>query len=243
MALVSAPAFAADMPETFAEAAVAVPSFSWNGAYVGVFAGAGFTGKDVRVTDRDGYQTGAARSFGYKIDDGFTGGVTLGYNVQLDNSPLVFGVEGELGYIDLAGKRTDPASIGGDTRSRAEFDEFYATLTGRVGFAFERFLVFGKAGVAYLDTSARYRDSCDVLACGGGLISARKSGDEFHFTAGGGLEYAFTDQISVKGEYTYINTGETLNASGDFAGSSFRFGTRIPDIHIVKAGLNYRFNW
>lgn len=232
---------AADLPEQIIEP-VSVPSFSWSGAYIGVFAGAALPSERVRVRDRDGYN--AVGAFGYKIDDSFTGGLTLGYNHQLDNSPIVFGLEGELGYLDLNGKRRDPAGPGGDSTSRVKSDKFYATLSGRVGFAFDRFLVFGKAGVAYVDKKASFRDNCSIGACGPLTINASKSGDDFTWTVGGGVEYAVTDNISVKGEYTYIATGETLNVRGvDSAAVSRRFSTRIPDTHIVKAGVNYRFNW
>lgn len=245
LALLGAPAMAADLPEAVIEQAVAVPSFSWTGAYVGVFAGYAFAQGDVRVLDRDGYQTGFSRRFGYDFDDGFTGGLTLGYNYQFDGSPVVLGIEGELGYLGLDGSGRDPLGPGGDSRSKAEFEDFYATLTGRIGFAFDQFLVFGKAGVAYVDPKVSYRDNCAVaLGCGPLTVNARGNGEEFHLTVGAGLEYAVTENVSVKAEYTYIASGQVVSARGvDSLGFTRRFGTEVPDLHIVKAGLNYRFNW
>lgn len=241
-AFAGAPALAADLPAEAIAEAVAVPSFSWTGGYVGVFAGVGFASESFRIRDVDGYNGfGSYRS---KADAGFTGGLTLGYNYQFEGSPAVIGLEGELGYLNLGAKRRDPGGPGGDTRFKGEWDEFYGTLNGRLGFAFDRFLVYGKAGVAYLDTKAKVSDGCDVFPCGPLTVSASKGGDEWHWTVGGGIEVALTDQISIKGEYTYIATGDTLRVRGtDSAGIDRTFRTKVPDVHIVKAGLNYRFNW
>ena len=60
------------------------------------------------------------------------------------------------------------------------------------------------------------------------------------WTVGGGLEYMFAPNWSVKGEYQYYNFGNTNFATGPapLVGSRFR-----DDEHTVKVGVNYRFGW
>jgi outer membrane immunogenic protein len=70
------------------------------------------------------------------------------------------------------------------------------------------------------------------------------------WTAGGGLEYAIWQNISVKAEYLYVNLGKgnpvdvvTVAAGGvpGQAPSSFTAGYSTVDFHVVRMGLNYKF--
>ena len=78
--------------------------YNWNGFYVGAHAG-GVWG-DVNVTDdiTDGVPPGPFR---YSVS-GFFGGGTAGYNFEIDN--IVFGIEGDLEFIDPNGRELIPSS-------------------------------------------------------------------------------------------------------------------------------------
>jgi outer membrane immunogenic protein len=65
------------------------------------------------------------------------------------------------------------------------------------------------------------------------------------WTAGGGIEYAFLNNWSVKVEYLYYNLGRTMGTivypySPDF---STLTGVTRHNGNIVRAGLNYNFSW
>lgn len=197
------PAAAADLPITPAPdiAPPPVAAFDWTGPYVGAHFG--------YVTGD--YDTSAGTTDG----DGFVGGGTIGYNRQFDR--FVIGAEGDLGYIGADGDDLLPAvdAKGG----------LYGTLRARGGIAFNRALVYGTGGLAFMNA--------EITQAGIGSDDATHLG----WTAGGGIEVAITDALSVKGEYLYMDFdnesyfGGTANAiNADFDGS------------VIRGGVNYRFN-
>ncbi|GLK78715.1 outer membrane protein [Methylopila turkensis] len=190
-------AMAADLP-AYEEPAVAiapVPSFTWTGPYIGVQAGYGW-GSAAR-TDKDGFTVG-----GY-----------AGYNYQFDNSPVVIGIETDFNYSDADGSRR---------RARTASDWNGATRA-RVGYAFDRFLVYGAAGVAYADRELRVR----------GL--GRDTKTAVGWTVGGGLEYAAAENVSVRAEYRYNDYGKDRFSIGNGIRSEYTE-------HRVMGGVAYKFN-
>ena len=186
-------AMAADLPAYEAPApVVAVPSFTWTGPYIGVQAG---------------YSWGSAARAN---KDGFLVGGYAGYNVQLDNSPVVLGIETDFNYADIDGRHG---------RARVDSDWNGATRA-RVGYAFDRFLVYAAGGVAYADRNLRIR--------GSGSDSKTALG----WTVGGGVEYAATDDVAVRAEYRY----------NDYGKDRFNIGGRSEYTdHSVRVGVAYKF--
>jgi outer membrane immunogenic protein len=102
-------------------------------------------------------------------------------------------------------------------------------LTGRVGLAFDRWLVYGKGGVAW--SGDRY--STNRYTFPG---SVEISDTRWGWTAGAGVEYAFAPQWSAKLEYNFMDFGTRTY--------SFAPGTTTDidqQIHAVKLGVNYKF--
>lgn len=246
--LAGAPAFAADLPEAIAET-VAVPSFSWTGAYVGVNAGYGFAGGGALRAGPGTANAVAAFASGsspsrFSLDpNGFLGGLQVGYNYQFDNSPFVIGVEADIQYSDIDDRITRRTSVVGfaDNISRASTDmDWFGTVRARVGFTpVDRALVYVTGGLAYGDVDVRYSTAYPAL---GQLLRGKSSGTEVGWTVGGGLEYAVTDNWTVKGEYLYYDLGtvkfSTRNPVGIAAAARARADL---DGHIVRIGLNYKF--
>lgn len=247
-------ATAADLPAYEAAPLVSVPSFSWTGFYIGATAGYVFGDRDITTRGKDPLTVGNVanrlRPPSIGIDgEGFTVGATVGYNVQLDNSPVVFGVEADLSYTDISetARYSVPPLVGAGAinSSFKQEMELFGTVRGRLGYAFGQFLVYGTGGLAYGDvkTSARFFNN----TAGGGALgfSDSKSGVEFGYTVGGGVEYAVTENISVKGEYLYYDLGDTkLNVNRTAAAPVGQTGYRSKfenDGHIVRAGINYKF--
>jgi len=87
-----------------------------------------------------------------------------------------------------------------------------------------------------------FSDNGETLVNGGGVpvAFAFDSGHSNGYTVGAGLEYLFTQNWSAKVEYQYYNFG---NSSFTAPVALAPFGSFRTDDHVVKVGLNYRFNW
>ena len=214
---------AADIPRPAYKAPAFTPEpiFTWSGFYVGVHGGYGwnnYTGDDPVA----GSSTGQAK--------GWLGGLQLGYNYQL--GAFVLGVEGDFSFADV--KWTESASFGGGTIDGTLKSDYYATAAARLGYAFDRFLVYGKGGVAFT------RDKYDITVSTGG--SASGNFNRTGWMLGAGLEYAFWDNWSAKVEYNYMHFAgidEALDTSGGLTSTTANVSLNS---QLVKVGLNYRFN-
>ncbi|MGH6771098.1 MAG: outer membrane protein [Xanthobacteraceae bacterium] len=218
---------------------------SWAGPYVGIFAGYGWDRAD--ATAPFDANTGFFYNFTgapYRADvDGFFGGGTLGINWQ--SGSLVFGFEGELGYLGLKGSAIDPNGIlfgTPDTVTRFKSD-LYGAAYGRLGVAAGNALFYGKGGVAFLKSEASTIDPCVAppASCGTGTLTMTGSKTLVGWSGGGGVEWMFGPQWSLKTEYAYfdfgkINTGGPSNAAGEFYRQSIDV-----TVHTAKAGINYRW--
>lgn len=193
-------AMAADLPayEPPSEAIVAVPSFTWTGPYIGAQAGYSFGN--------------ASRG----NPDGLVVGGYLGYNYQFDNSPVVVGIETDFNYTDVDGRNKG-------ARGGRNSTDWAGATRARIGYAFDRFLVYGAAGVAYADR--------DLKVNGLGKNDKTAVG----YTVGGGVEYAATDNLAVRAEYRYTDYGsDKFNLNGNTVKSSY-------DEHRIMGGVAYKF--
>jgi outer membrane immunogenic protein len=199
---------------------------SWTGFYAGVHAG-GASG-DLKVTNLDHY-TGVAK-FTNSTDGAFGGG-TFGLNLQRGN--FVFGIEVDLGDMDLSNTKIQPGSPGGDTKSRIS-GGFYGDLTARLGYTTGAALLYAKGGFAAYNGHVEVFDNCNTGACGGALNQSNK-GSLDGWTVGGGIEYMINPSWSIKAEYLHFDFGhETVT----FVASPFSWKNELT-LDSVKAGVNY----
>lgn len=151
---------------------------------------------------------GALLSAGRLEGSGALGGVAGGYAVQFDH--LVVGAEGDLSFGGLDARR-----LGG----RYEVEAFGA-IRARIGYAFDRFVAFGTAGVAF--ASAEFARAGE-----------RDREIQVGWTVGGGIEVAITGALSARAEYLYVDLDRSgLEAGGVGLGASGG---------LARLGLNYRF--
>lgn len=260
LTLVAGSASAADlrMPVK-APAAVVAQTFDWSGFYFGGFVGGAWADRNEAATELAStggafpagtfYNAPFGAPYGYGLNGSFMGGITLGYNWQMPGSGLVLGLEGEGGFLRVRSRVIDPNSLafGSDTLDTTRIGNAYGVIAGRLGFAWDRVLIYGKGGVAFVGKHTDVTDTCTVAPCGGGTVAAVRDTTQTTWAAGGGLEWALTNNWSVKAEYLYLATRETYNVCGaggaGAAGSTFCSVHTDPGIHTAKLGLNYRFNW
>ncbi len=198
---------------------IAAPAyFTWQGAYIGAHVGYAWT--DIDVTDVDGYYNGASWSF--DADDWIYGG-QIGYNWQRGN--LVIGLEADLGYFGLDGAANDPTEP--DLKVSAD-GGLYGTLTGRLGYAMNRTLLYVKGGAAFINADLTVRDDFVKVASEDKTL--------WGYTIGAGVEHAIDPNWTVKVEYLYFDFEDATVRTVD----DFRWDADL-DAHTVKLGVNYKF--
>ena len=217
-------AWAADLPVPPAPAPVAPVSsapeaiYSWTGFYIGGDLGAGLgysSWSDPFSGGQDRFNTGA----------GFLGGGGVGANYQWKR--LVVGVEGDWNWTRLNGSGTD--SLGNSISTNTQWT---STVTGRIGAAFDRLLIYGKGGAAFARDQSSFTD-----------LAGNSAGDAFTrtgWTAGLGLEYGITRNWSAKIEYDYLAFGSQPLNFATATPTTFSSSGRL-DVQEVKAGINFRF--
>jgi len=214
-ALLSAPlaAQAADLPApTYkAPAYVAPAAPTWSGFYIGINGGYAFGDADISNSFGD---------FTTDSQDGWLIGATLGYNYQTGR--WVWGIEGDIDYALIDGETSNTLACPAGT-CEVE-NNWFATVRGRVGYAFGRWMPYITGGGAFAGSK---------VTVGGTSSSDTATG----WTIGAGVEYAFLGPWSAKIEYLYADLGKTTCGAATCGVS-----TEIePKINIVRAGINYRF--
>ena len=258
-------AAAADLPGRKAPPAafVPVPSFTWTGFYVGAHAGYGWGDSDVTLAGV-GYTVlpvdVALGTLPRKVSleqDGFVGGVQAGYNMQF--GAFVGGVEADISWTDVQGdaqysapdlflfNAAPPPFRNAMTNTVMRSDlEWFGTLRARAGLPVDRALFFVTAGLAVGDVNNTFSINIPLAPPPLGPYNSpkwHKSGTEWGWTAGAGVEYALTNNITVKAEYLYydledhkIHGTDVPNFGSEFIDYKFKNNG-----NIVRGGVNYRF--
>jgi outer membrane immunogenic protein len=246
-------AAAADLPVRVPAAvpAAAPVVVNWTGFYVGANVGYTWGQADARYTGNPAFVGGPVAvglaPAGFALDtSGVIGGGQLGYNFQFGQ--WVLGAEADFQAI---GQRNNGVTFfgavgpAGLTSSASASVDWLATVRGRAGFAFDNFLLYGTGGVAFGDVNA------SGAIVGSGLLGGTAWGGSYSetrvgWTAGAGVEYAFSPNISFKLEYLYYDLGavdvSVAPANGFTAATGIAaFQRHEFDGHIVRAGVNFRF--
>lgn len=214
--LAAGAASAADLPSRKGPVAAPYypPVFTWTGFYVGVNAGYAWGQID---------STGlGVLNNGFDDPDGFTGGGQIGYNYQIGQ--WVIGAEADFQGADLKATAFDVAS---GFRASNEIN-WYGTVRARVGYAFDRFLPYVTGGFAYGQVKNKLS---------GPLFTLSDDNTQYGWTLGAGLEYAFTNNLTAKIEYLYVDLDkESLTVPGGTFTSNVE-----TKFSVVRAGLNYKF--
>ena len=203
--LLTVSAFAADLGIPLAQPQVVIPPFTWTSCYAGVQAGGGWGKKN--LTDTVGILSNPAIvPGGFSSANLDVSGYMLGGQVGCDYQfapTWVVGIEGAAlgGNISKTTNFATTVSVpGDDTASFRSTTDFLASITGRIGYAFDRWLVYGKGGVAFVGDRYHVED-----VDGNFFFDATEN--RIGWTAGAGVEWAFTPEWSVKLEYDYYGFG------------------------------------
>ena len=233
--LMGGAATAADLPigvPVSTPAIVAPPT--WAGPYVGLNVGGRWLNDRISTTT---LPSGSAFS-GTLNSWGAMSGLQAGYNWQFGN--VVAGIEADANIL-AAGSTLTNSALG--ITDSINSPGFLLTVRPRLGWAFDhRALVYGTAGYAF--ETVQVHDSVNF----GGPTTALSDviGRLSGWTAGGGLEYAFSRGVSAKIEYLYVGLGTisslVVPAAGAPSFASVNVAHKLSD-NIVRVGANFHFGY
>ena len=214
-------ASAADMPTKAPMAPVAVP-FNWTGFYVGAVGSYGWAN-----AEHCSVVVPCAPGFPVTNMKGWLGGATVGFNYQFNN--IVFGVEGDWSGGRLSGSSPSTAGYGCAGTCDNEIRSV-ATLRGRLGLAWNQFLIYGTAGGAWERLQASL----------GSPVLVSTTTTKSNFVWGAGAEYAFTKNLSAKVEYLRTTKlGTFVYDTVPVCGAICTLETK--ELSLLRFGLNWRF--
>jgi outer membrane immunogenic protein len=225
----SLPSSGKEMKEVMTAPAPECPN--WGGFYIGAFGGYKFSNVDVRTImtgdwvatgDLDRIDIEQRGSKNLDNDGGDVGGL-LGYNFLV--SHWVFGLEVAGGKMFARDSHNSGIFFGrgpgGEFSISTSFDTDYLVTAGaRIGYTFCRWLPYVTGGAA--GGNLNFRQLISSSSGNGGAFyrqGGSSSDDNIGWMVGGGLEYAITNHWRARGQYQYIDLGDTsFNSSGAAAG-------------------------
>jgi outer membrane immunogenic protein len=237
----TASAFAADLPAPALIPSSAYPPAVYNltGFYVGGNLGAGWSGLSDANTN---FSDMLGSTFSAGTDAQFLGGAPVGVNYQFANG-IVVGAEAVFDWASNSQNAivtaTDPtgtvaANIG---LSNARW---LTTVSGRLGYARDRVLLYAKGGVAsgWQQTTPQF-----LLRARRRALVASATPRVRAIPPASESSGLFSGNWSVRGEYAYIGlpnqTSTVAPVAPTFGGDVITFSNR--NISIVTGGINYKF--
>ena len=210
------------------------PPYNWTGAYAGGFVGAIGGNADWSYQSVPPFSNGVNTSTSLA---GILAGGTFGYNLQTGS--WVTGVEADLGWTNAGGGKSAPCPSGFLFTCEASMN-WLSTVTGRLGYAFNRLMVYGKGGLAIgeMTASSVFNPrtlNLDASQTAPAATAFSASDTAVGWTIGGGFEFALAQNWSAKAELMYFDLGQKtyqLDAPVNIARSG-AFG---------RIGVNYHFN-
>ncbi len=201
---------------------------NWTGCYIGGNVGYGRARNEYGIDP-----AGPALAIPDQTLNGIVGGGQIGCDYQFD--PFVVGIQGTFDWTSMDGtgdpflfSKSNPGTV------KAQVP-WIATLTGRVGYAFQpSLLVYVKGGAAWARTELNMFTNSGLFA----NADVTRTG----WTVGGGLEWMFAPNWSVFVEYNHLDFDNRSLTFTSVGGATFpiKFGQNID---LVQLGVNYRFNW
>jgi outer membrane receptor protein involved in Fe transport/opacity protein-like surface antigen len=245
--------FFAGLSKKFGEASAAPPAFlpgqvlspiykappaacNWTGVYVGGNFGGAWSALSAK-----NFSDTLGSSFNGATNLQAVGGGQIGVNYQFWDR-VVVGAEAMFDWLP-GGQispitATDPTGTVSANITNAS-EHSLATATGRLGYAWDRVLVYAKGGGAWVGNTS---PAISVAGVPASFASVGKT-DNFGYTAGFGLEWAFAGNWSLRAEYDYVGLPAQ---SYTVAAATPTFGRDVitvsnRNLSIATAAINYKF--
>jgi outer membrane immunogenic protein len=238
------------------------PVQTWTGFYGGINGGYGWSADSssiyalaVAAINRI-HAEAISPTTRFDKDGGFGGG-QIGYNFQIDR--FVLGVETDFEGGDIHGRGAAFAEAGATggrgggpfasaSVSKESSLDWFGTVRGRLGYTYDRALIYVTGGFAYGGVGGRASATLDDAVGGVHTFTGTPSATRTGYVLGGGLEYSLTPAWSLKAEYQYIDLGDSHGfvffqdnaGAGNLAKGIFDISQKYD---TVRLGLNYHLHY
>ncbi len=250
-ALIATSALAADLPVPASAPAYQPPPYRvppvevWNSCYVGATAG----GVEARsnfawAPNPPGFPVSgadlAAAGTGNGTTAGFTGGGEVGCNYQ--TGMFLLGGEADIEYTGINVTRNVVSPIFGVPISESTTSNWLNTYRGRLGIASGVWLFYATGGLAL----GQFNIADTATFAGTGTVNTiTTTNTKLGWTVGGGAEWMFAPQWSLKAEYLYVDLGSetatSVNNNPALFPSSSIIHTHSLTENIGRVGVNFHF--
>ncbi len=236
------------------------PVYNWTGFYLGGNVGYGWSHSDYTndiTATLNGIQRSVTNS-GSMNGQGALGGGQIGFNYQFLGN-WVAGIEADIDAAHIASSTSACFTGVGPLTSavcgtRDTDIKDFGTVRGRLGYAFNNWLVYGTGGWAWGHGNNTTQITCLGAQCPGtsavpvaspgpASVDVNPSG----WAAGGGLEWAFLPNWTLRAEYLHLQfDGLTEDRSIQGSVLPVFITTHVSSnvgVDLVRVGVNYLFNW
>jgi outer membrane immunogenic protein len=233
------PVIAADLP--MKTPMPVAPVFSWTGCYLGGHVGAGRGTKDMTDPVQLVQDTlnGAGTTVGVTTVTTTPTGAVVGGQIGCDYQfagGAVIGIEGSASGTTMKASSLVGLPFTGQTALVQANNDFLASVTGRIGYAFDTVLVYARGGFAVAG------DKYDVSGGdfnGGGPFHFQGVDNRYGWVAGGGVDWAFTRHWSMNVEYDYYGFGNGNILMTDQVSTLTGVVNVKQSVQVIKVGFNF----
>ena len=238
---IAGPALAADLP--LKSEVPIVPQFSWTSCYVGGHVGGGKGSKDmtdpVFLVEENLIAPGTTT--GVTTVNTTPTGAVIGGEIGCDyqfSSNVVIGIEGTASGTTMRGSQiVSLHDSPPDVALVQANNDFLASVTGRIGYAFDTVLLYGRGGFAV--AGDKYNVSGGSVAGNGTPFNFQGLDNRYGWVAGGGVDWAFSRHWSMNVEYDYyrFGSGNILMTDG-ISGATGVVDVK-QTVQVIKVGFNF----
>jgi outer membrane immunogenic protein len=221
------------MPRAPATYIPVAPPYNWTGFYIGGNLGVGWN-SSTSLSDTFG------TTFTTNNNAQFLGGGQVGVNYEFWGG-VVVGAEAMFDWLPNNSNTITGTNPCCGTASATLNNRWLTTATGKLGYAWDRVLFYGKAGGAWVGQSNSSLSINGVPAS----FTNSSSSNNLGWTAGLGVEWAFWGTWSARAEWDIIGLqNQSLTVAGAAAPGSFAtdvISVNNRYLYMATAGVNYKF--
>jgi outer membrane immunogenic protein len=212
------------------------PIYNWTGFYVGGNLGFGW--------DSGSFSDLLGNTLPLVPNGMFLGGGQVGVNYQFCDR-VVIGAEVDFDWLSNSSTTSStalfvnpPGVLTGSTATVTVNNRRLTTVTGRLGYAWDRLLLYAKGGGAWVGSNS------PTFTVDGAPVTVSTSNSNWAWTAGLGAEWAFWGNWSARFEYDFVGLSSQSfaipTAVGGLAAND-QFSGNNRNIQMVNVGINYKF--
>lgn len=229
--VLATPAFAAAAGQADNGVSPVPQARNWTGCYAGGHAGGVWANSEKWINKTPG---GAhfGESLGRHHLNGWLAGVQAGCDYELNR--VVFGIQGNYSWTGAKSSHPSAQELGVTYHSEIKS---VASITGRVGYAWDRLLAYATGGVAW--ERNKYAATTTMI----GFERAYSATDtRSGWTLGAGGEYVVSRPLSLFVEYNYYGFGtKDVHLTPQVSGLPPARADIEETAQAVRAGVNLRF--